>query len=103
MQLADKVKKLAGKTHKDRVNDFNTKLEALSEHHDIPKVSTSDNMSVPRLNSTSIRLVLDKVMGRLGVPPRSSFHRVEGLHGVQWSGRCYCSMFVPRLEIDDEL
>ncbi|KAH9997707.1 hypothetical protein BJV74DRAFT_826026 [Russula compacta] len=38
MQLADKVKKLAGKTHKDRVHEFNSKLEALSEHHDIPKV-----------------------------------------------------------------
>lgn len=30
--------KLAGQTHKDRVADFNAKLEALSEHHDIPKV-----------------------------------------------------------------
>jgi hypothetical protein len=60
VQLADKVKKLAGKTHKDRVNDFNTKLEALSEHHDIPKVSTTGNLSVPLLISTSIRLVLDK-------------------------------------------
>jgi hypothetical protein len=39
MQLADKVKKLAGKTHKDRVHEFNSKLETLSEHHDIPKVS----------------------------------------------------------------
>jgi len=39
MQRADKVKKLAGKTHKDRVHEFNTKLETLSEHHDIPKVS----------------------------------------------------------------
>ncbi|KAI0308158.1 hypothetical protein B0F90DRAFT_1680617 [Multifurca ochricompacta] len=37
-RLADKVKKLAGKTHKDRVHEFNTKLETLSEHHDIPKV-----------------------------------------------------------------
>jgi hypothetical protein len=43
MQLADKVKRLAGKTHKDRVNEFNTKLEALSEHHDIPKVNTTSN------------------------------------------------------------
>ena len=68
MQLADKVKKLAGKTHKDRVNDLNTKLEALSEHHDIPKVSITDNLLVPRLISF-IRSVLDKV-GR--VPPRSS-------------------------------
>jgi protein FAM32A len=38
MQLTDKVTKLATKTHKDRVNEFNSKLEALSEHHDIPKV-----------------------------------------------------------------
>ncbi|KAI0296256.1 hypothetical protein BC826DRAFT_1006113 [Russula brevipes] len=37
-RLADKVKKMAGKTHKDRVHEFNSKLEALSEHHDIPKV-----------------------------------------------------------------
>ncbi|KAH9982841.1 hypothetical protein BGW80DRAFT_1265242 [Lactifluus volemus] len=37
-RLAEKVKKLAGKTHKDRVHEFNAKLEALSEHHDIPKV-----------------------------------------------------------------
>jgi hypothetical protein len=29
---------MANKTHKDRVNEFNNKLEALSEHHDIPKV-----------------------------------------------------------------
>lgn len=29
---------MATKTHKDRVNEFNSKLEALSEHHDIPKV-----------------------------------------------------------------
>ncbi|CAL1695006.1 unnamed protein product [Somion occarium] len=37
-RLAAKVAKLATKTHKDRVNEFNTKLELLSEHHDIPKV-----------------------------------------------------------------
>ncbi|OBZ79454.1 hypothetical protein A0H81_01205 [Grifola frondosa] len=36
-RLAAKVAKLADKSHKDRVNEFNTKLEALSEHHDIPK------------------------------------------------------------------
>lgn len=30
--------KLAGKTHKDRVAEFNNHLESLSEHHDIPKV-----------------------------------------------------------------
>ena len=40
-QLAEKVAKLANKSHKDRVNEFNSKLEALSEHHDIPKVCFS--------------------------------------------------------------
>jgi hypothetical protein len=29
---------MAKRTHKDRVHEFNSKLEALSEHHDIPKV-----------------------------------------------------------------
>ena len=37
-QLAKRVLKLADKTHKDRVSEFNAHLEALSEHHDIPKV-----------------------------------------------------------------
>ncbi|KAI0361427.1 DUF1754-domain-containing protein [Trametes cingulata] len=37
-RLAEKVARLANKSHKDRVNEFNAKLEALSEHHDIPKV-----------------------------------------------------------------
>ena len=34
----ERVSKLASQTHKDRVHEFNAKLEALSEHHDIPKV-----------------------------------------------------------------
>ncbi|KAI0082083.1 DUF1754-domain-containing protein [Panus rudis PR-1116 ss-1] len=37
-RLAAKVARLANKSHKDRVAEFNAKLEALSEHHDIPKV-----------------------------------------------------------------
>ncbi|KAA1467991.1 DUF1754-domain-containing protein [Dentipellis sp. KUC8613] len=37
-RLAERVKRVANKTHKDRVHEFNSKLEALSEHHDIPKV-----------------------------------------------------------------
>ncbi|KAK7064080.1 hypothetical protein R3P38DRAFT_2822293 [Favolaschia claudopus] len=37
-RLAQKVAKLANKTHKDRVSEFNAHLESLSEHHDIPKV-----------------------------------------------------------------
>lgn len=40
-QLAERVTKLAHQTHKDRVHEFNSKLEALSEHHDIPKVCGS--------------------------------------------------------------
>lgn len=38
LQLAERVAKLANKTHKDRVSEFNAHLESLSEHHDIPKV-----------------------------------------------------------------
>ncbi|RDB29069.1 Protein FAM32A [Hypsizygus marmoreus] len=37
-RLAERVAKMATKTHKDRVNEFNAHLESLSEHHDIPKV-----------------------------------------------------------------
>ncbi|OAX43037.1 DUF1754-domain-containing protein [Rhizopogon vinicolor AM-OR11-026] len=37
-RLADKVALMARKTHKDRVNELNARLESLSEHHDIPKV-----------------------------------------------------------------
>ncbi|KAJ7631143.1 hypothetical protein FB45DRAFT_917627 [Roridomyces roridus] len=37
-RLAQRVSKLANKTHKDRVSEFNAHLESLSEHHDIPKV-----------------------------------------------------------------
>ncbi|KAF9270598.1 DUF1754-domain-containing protein [Marasmius fiardii PR-910] len=37
-RLQQRVAKMAHKTHKDRVNEFNAHLESLSEHHDIPKV-----------------------------------------------------------------
>ncbi|RXW24038.1 hypothetical protein EST38_g1848 [Candolleomyces aberdarensis] len=37
-RLEQRVAKLAKKTHKDRVADFNKHLETLSEHHDIPKI-----------------------------------------------------------------
>ncbi|KZS93451.1 DUF1754-domain-containing protein [Sistotremastrum niveocremeum HHB9708] len=37
-RLAERVAKMAVKTHKDRVHEFNAQLESLSEHHDIPKV-----------------------------------------------------------------
>ncbi|KAI8096599.1 uncharacterized protein BX664DRAFT_324356 [Halteromyces radiatus] len=34
----ERVSKAAGKSHKERVAEFNNKLEHLSEHYDIPKV-----------------------------------------------------------------
>ncbi|KAF8973532.1 hypothetical protein BDZ97DRAFT_2053315 [Flammula alnicola] len=37
-RLEKRISKLANKTHKDRVSEFNAHLESLSEHHDIPKV-----------------------------------------------------------------
>jgi protein FAM32A len=32
------VEKMASKSHRDKVADFNAYLSKLSEHHDIPKV-----------------------------------------------------------------
>lgn len=37
-RAADKTKKMAQKSHRERVADFNAHLASLSEHHDIPKV-----------------------------------------------------------------
>lgn len=37
---AERLKKLAGKSHKDKVREYNDHLAKLSEHHDIPKVSS---------------------------------------------------------------
>ncbi|ORZ00994.1 hypothetical protein BCR43DRAFT_561334 [Syncephalastrum racemosum] len=34
----DRISKAAKKSHKERVVEFNQRLEELSEHHDIPKV-----------------------------------------------------------------
>lgn len=38
-RLADKVRKEAKKSHKERVAEFNDKLEGMSEHYDLPRVS----------------------------------------------------------------
>lgn len=35
---AERVKKWAAKSHRERINEFNNYLQDLSEHHDIPKV-----------------------------------------------------------------
>lgn len=37
-RLEEKAEKIALKSHKERVAEFNSYLERLSEHHDIPKV-----------------------------------------------------------------
>jgi len=34
----DRTAKVAAKSHRERVNEFNAYLQKLSEHHDIPKV-----------------------------------------------------------------
>lgn len=52
--------KMASKTHKDRVHEFNTKLEALSEHHDIPKASSLCPLFNCIYDIYSFRWVLDK-------------------------------------------
>lgn len=42
--MKERIGKLASQTHKDRVHEFNSKLEALSEHHDIPKVGPGSRL-----------------------------------------------------------
>jgi len=62
-QLLEKVAKQAHMTHKDRVHEFNAKLESLSEHHDIPKVccpnplvrAQSNGVFPPRLDPDNDR------------------------------------------------
>jgi hypothetical protein len=60
-QLEQRVHKLAKKTHKDRVADFNKHLETLSEHHDIPKVSKYPTALLQPNLTASFRLVPDKI------------------------------------------
>jgi protein FAM32A len=35
---AERLAKVAAKSHRERVQEYNEKLSKLSEHHDIPKV-----------------------------------------------------------------
>lgn len=44
----EKAAKGAAKTHKERVAEFNEKLENLSEHYDIPKVRGRVEVTVTR-------------------------------------------------------
>lgn len=38
-QQMERILKKASKSHKQRVEEFNSHLDSLSEHYDIPKVS----------------------------------------------------------------
>lgn len=38
---AERLKKAAGKSHRDRVKELNEKLSTMTEHHDIPRISYS--------------------------------------------------------------
>lgn len=59
------MKKLAAQTHKDRVHSFNAKLESLSEHHDIPKVSYFTLfLLLYRTDLSCFRLDLDKKLSQ---------------------------------------
>lgn len=40
-QLDEKVEKAARRSHKERVAELNRKLEEMTEHYDIPKVTNS--------------------------------------------------------------
>ncbi|KYR01219.1 DUF1754 family protein [Tieghemostelium lacteum] len=35
---AERISKIIGKSHKEKIEDYNKYLSSLSEHHDIPKV-----------------------------------------------------------------
>eukprot|EP00955_Chlamydomonas_euryale_P042778 352421-Chlamydomonas_euryale.AAC.59 len=35
----ERLRRFAEKSHRERINEFNTHLSTLSEHHDIPKVA----------------------------------------------------------------
>jgi len=41
-QMRD-LEKIAGKSHRERIEEFNTALGELSEHNDIPRVSAAGN------------------------------------------------------------
>ncbi|KAF7307092.1 hypothetical protein MIND_00502500 [Mycena indigotica] len=59
-RLSEKVAKVAAKSHKDRVSEFNAHLESLSEHHDIPKVFTLSTIVLRALTHFRTRSDLDK-------------------------------------------
>lgn len=93
-QLQKRVAKMAKQTHKDRVHEFNEKLESLSEHHDIPKVRSATSLVSPRysrksrsgqVNMASCRLDFSFAMSALYkayVILLSNLHRVRRIHSI---------------------
>lgn len=39
----EELKKVASKSHRERVEEFNSKLSSLTEHNDIPRISAAGN------------------------------------------------------------
>jgi len=80
-QLLEKVAKQAHMTHKDRVHEFNAQLEALSEHHDIPKVCGFNRWSMHDLTAYSLtgwaRITTAVVLARF---PAGVFHKRSRAH-----------------------
>lgn len=50
----DKVSKMANKSHKDRVQEYNEKLEKIPEHYDIPLVFLFFFSFVERLETNEV-------------------------------------------------
>ena len=67
---------MARKTHKDRVNELNARLESLSEHHDIPKVCGIVSGGPCKLSRHSGRLVQGDICERNYVRYRVRVHEV---------------------------
>lgn len=64
LQLAKKVRQEAKMSHKDKVSEFNQKLERQSEHHDLPRVSPTTmhvlslcHADVPHVTLLAVRSV----------------------------------------------
>ena len=80
---------MAHKTHKDRVNEFNSHLESLSEHHDIPKVRPKVESQIP-LHTHAIGILFRWDQDNIR-PTRSNLlvflHLVRSTCGTPWYWR----------------
>ena len=43
MRESEEIKQVAGKSHRERVDEFNEKLGKLTEHNDLPRISAAGN------------------------------------------------------------